>query len=93
MGSKQANEINNNKDSKEDSTENGKGRARSIFLCEVEEEGFKEVRKAQREENGERVISIPETVKREARNRNNASGPGKSTTFLKQIHFPKSHEE
>ena len=89
---KQTNEI-NNKESKADSTGNDKEGQDPIFLCEVEEEGFKEVRKAQREENGERVISIPETVKREAGNRNNASEPEKSTTFLRQIHFPKSHEE
>ena len=60
MESKQANEINNNnKDSKEDSTENGKGRARSIFLCEVEEEGYKEAKESTKRKNGERVISIP----------------------------------
>ena len=52
MGSKQANEINNNniKENKADSTGNGNGKARFIFLCEVEEEGYKEAkRKAQRE--------------------------------------------
>ena len=49
IGSKQANEINNNnKKNKADSTGNGKEGTRSIFLCEVEEEGFKEARKAQR---------------------------------------------
>ena len=48
-------------------------------------------RKAQRRgENGERVISIPETAKRGASNRNNASKPEKTITFLRQIHFPKS---
>ena len=47
MGSKQPNEINNNnKESKADSTGNDKGRARSIFSCEVEEEGFKEAKES-----------------------------------------------
>ena len=47
MGSKQANEINNNnKESKAESTGNDKGRARSIFLCDVEEEGFKEAKES-----------------------------------------------
>ena len=47
--------------------------------------------------NGERVISIPETAKREASNRNDVSEPEKSTTFLRSYSgrfiFPKSHEE
>ena len=83
MGSKQANEINNNnKESKAESTGNDKRRARSIFLCDVEEEGFKEAKESTERKNEERVISIPETAKRGASNRNNASEPEKSTTFL-----------
>ena len=55
MVSKQANEINNsNKESKANSTGKGKGRARSIFLCEVEEEGFKEAKESTKREKMER---------------------------------------
>ena len=76
MASKQANEINNSsKESKADSTGNGKERARSIFLCDVEEEGFKEAKENAKRKMERGVISIPGTAKREASNRNDASEP------------------
>ena len=102
MESKQANEININtsKESKADSTGNGKRKGKIHFsLCEVEEEEgvqitqIPEAKESTERKNEERVISIPETAKRGASNRNNASEPEKSTTFLRLIHFPKSHEE
>ena len=58
-----------------------KGRARSIFLCGVEEEDFKEAKESTKRKNGERIISIPETAKRGASNRKYASEPEKTTTF------------
>ena len=89
-GSKQANEINStNKESKADSTGNGKGRARFIFLCEVEEEGFKEARKEHKERNGERVINIHETAKRGSEQQeimrvNQRNPPPSSGRFISQ---------
>ena len=53
-----------------------------FFLCGVEEEDFKEAKESTKRKNGERIISIPETAKRGASNRNDASEPEKSTTFL-----------
>ena len=53
MGSKQANKINNNKKNKADSTgmtKEGKG---PFFLCEAEEEGFKEAKESTKRKNGE----------------------------------------
>ena len=89
MASKQAKEIDSiNKESKANSTGIGKGRTRSIFLCESEEEGFKEAKEKHKDRNGERVISTPETAKREASNKQ-CEWTEKSTTFLRQIHFPK----
>ena len=49
MASKQANENNNTRESKADSTGMTKEGQDLFFLCKVEEEGFKEARKAQRE--------------------------------------------
>ena len=93
--SKQANKINKTiKESKADSTGNGKGKGKIHFLVYGRGRGLQRIEgKAQREEQMERVISIPETAKREASNRNNASEPEKSITFLRQIHFPKSQGE
>ena len=66
MASKQANEIYNNKKNKADSTENNKGRARSIFLCVVEEEGYKEVKEStnKRGKKWREIISTLETAKK-----------------------------
>ena len=56
----------------------------SFSLCGVEEEDYKEGKEStQREKNGGRGISIHGTAKREASNRNNASEPEKSITFLR----------
>ena len=53
MGSKQANEINNsNKESKAESTGNDKEGQDPFFLCEVEEEGFKEAKESTKRKNG-----------------------------------------
>ena len=47
---------------------NGKGRARSIFLCEVEEEGYKEAKESTKKRNGgEMVISISWNSEKEER--------------------------
>ena len=81
MGSKQANE-NQQQQQREQGRlhRNGKRRARSIFLCDVEEEGFKEAKEStKRGKNGERVIRIPETARGEASNRNNASEPERNS--------------
>ena len=61
MASKQANEINIiSKESKADSTGNGKGRARSNFPCvRLRKRIRKKGRKSTKRKNGERIISIP----------------------------------
>ena len=51
--SKQANEINNSKESKADSTGNGKERKDPFFSCVVEEEGYQKRRKSTKRKNGE----------------------------------------
>ena len=92
--SKQANEINSNsKESKADSIGMAKEGQDRFFCVWSRKRVSKKRRKAQRKKNMERLIRIPETAKREASNRNDASEPEKSTTFFRQIHFPKSHEE
>ena len=63
------------------------------FSCVRSRKRVSKKRGKHKEEKWREIISTLETAKREASNRNNASEPEKSTTFLRQIHFPKSHEE
>ena len=97
MGSKQANEINNNnKESKADSTRNGKRRTRSISLCEVEEEGYKEAKESTKREKMEREGNQhPLKQRKEEQATGTMRVNQKEIHHLsqEQIHFPKSHEE
>ena len=64
---------------------NEKGRTRFIFLCvKMRKRVTKKEKKDKEKKEMERAISISDTAKREAKNRNNESGPrNPSPSFLR----------
>ena len=73
--------LKGNKESKIDFTRMTKEGQDSFSLCEDEEEGYKEEEESIKREM-ERVISISETAKREASNRNDESEPRNPSPFF-----------